>query len=284
MEQSYFCPAKINFFLEVNEKRPDGYHNIDSVMQAITLCDRVDVRLTPGDGKITLICDLSDLPTDRGNLAYRAAEAYLAEAGIHDYDAHIAIEKKIPLSAGLAGGSTDAAGVLRALQTLLNALSEDCLYALAGRLGADVPFCLHSGCCRTEGIGEILTPYPSLTRDAILVVAKQGEGVSTAEAYRQMDLPRPHQTAEKMLRALERGEGGEIAALCYNSFESVILPLRPYAAHAKQVLIEEGAAGALMSGSGPSVFGIFFDWDDAERAYRRLQAEDYQVFIAHPVI
>ena len=284
MEQTYFCPAKINLFLEVEGIRPDGYHDIDSVMQAITLCDTVTVAFTAGSGKITLTCDHPDLPCDERNIAYRAARRYLDAAGLTTFDVNIHIEKKIPLAAGLAGGSADCAGVLRCLQNMLAALSEDELYELARGLGADVPFCLRSGCCRTEGIGEVLTPYPSLTRDAILVIAKKGEGVSTKEAYAQMDLPRKRQTSASMLRALERMDGGEIAALLYNGFESVILPLRPYAAHAKQVMIGEGAAGALMSGSGPSVFGIFFDWDDAERVYNRLQNEGYQTFIAHPVV
>lgn len=284
MEQTYFCPAKINLFLEVWDVRPDGYHDIDSVMQAIALCDTVTVRLTSGSGQITLTCDHPALPCDERNIAYRAAQAYLAEAGIDTYDVFVDILKKIPLAAGLAGGSTDAAGVLRAMQGLLQALSEDALYALARRLGADVPFCLRSGCCRTEGIGEVLTPYPALTRDAIVVVAKKGEGVSTKEAYGQMDLPRNRQSSSAMLRALERRDGGEIAALLYNGFESVILPLRPCAARAKQVMIGEGAAGALMSGSGPSVFGIFFSWDDAERVYNRLLGEGYETFLVHPVV
>lgn len=284
MEQTYFCPAKINLFLEVGGIRPDGYHDIDSVMQAVTLCDRITVTLTEGEGQITLACDNPDLPCDRGNIAYRAAEGYLAEAGITGYDVKVEIEKKIPLAAGLAGGSTDCAGVLRCLQTMLSALSEEALYDLARRLGADVPFCLRSGCCRTEGIGEILTPYPALSRDAIIVIAKGGEGVSTADAYRQMDLPRQRQTSASMLRALERRDGGEVAALLYNAFEDVILPQRPLAAHAKQAMIEEGAQGALMSGSGPSVFGIFYSWDDAERVYNRLLGEGYQTFLVHPVV
>lgn len=284
MEQTYFCPAKINLFLEVGDLRPDGYHDIDSVMQAVTLCDTVTVTLTPGAGKIDLICDHPDLPSDSQNIAYRAAEAYLAEAELFDCDVRIGIKKKIPLAAGLAGGSTDAAGVLRAMQTLLAALSEERLYALAGRLGADVPFCLRSGCCRTEGIGEVLTPYPALSRDTIIVVAKGGEGVSTAEAYRQMDLPRSRQSCAAMLRALERRDGGEAAALLYNAFEAVILPLRPLAARAKQVMVEEGASGALMSGSGPSVFGLFYNWDDAERVYNRLLGEGYETFLVHPVV
>ncbi len=284
MEQTYFCPAKINLFLEVGDVRPDGYHDIDSVMQAISLCDTVTVRLTEGTGKITLTCDRPELPCDAGNIAYRAAQAYLTEAGLGGYDVAVEIAKKIPLAAGLAGGSTDAAGVLRAMQTMLNALTEEALYELARRLGADVPFCLRSGCCRTEGIGEVLTPYPSLIRDTIFVVAKKGEGVSTKEAYGQMDLPRERRSSSAMLRALERKDGGEIAALLYNGFESVILPMRPLAARAKQMMIEEGAAGALMSGSGPSVFGIFYDWDDAERVYNRLTGEGYETFLVHPVV
>lgn len=284
MKQTYFCPAKINLFLEVGEKRPDGYHDIDSIMQAVTLCDRVSVTLTEGDGKITLTCDDPRLPTDSGNIAYRAAERYFAEAGITGYDALIEIEKKIPLAAGLAGGSTDCAGVLRCLQSMLSALSEEKLYDVGRRLGADVPFCLRSGCCRTEGIGEVLTPVQSLSRDAILVIAKGGEGVSTAEAYRQMDLPRTRQSSAPILRAMERGDSGEVAALLYNSFEGVILPIHPEASYAKSVMISEGCAGALMSGSGPSVFGIFFDWDDANRAHEHLLQKGYQSYIASPVI
>lgn len=284
MKQTYFCPAKINLFLEVGEKRPDGYHDIDSVMQAVTLCDRVTVTLTQGTGKITLACDHPDLPCDNRNIAYRAAECYLAEAGITDYDVMIEIEKKIPLAAGLAGGSTDCAGVLRCLQNLLSALAEEALYDLGRRLGADVPFCLRSGCCRTEGIGEVLTPYPSLSRDAILVIAKGGEGVSTKDAYQQMDLPRERRSSSSMLRALEYGDGGEVAALLYNSFEGVILPIHNEASYAKAVMIAEGASGALMSGSGPSVFGIFYSWDDAERVHQRLLDTGYQCYIAHPVV
>lgn len=284
MKQTYFCPAKINLFLEVGEKRPDGYHDIDSVMQAVTLCDRVTVTLEEGEGKITLFCDHPDLPTDDGNIAYRAAQVYLAKAGITGYDVKIEIEKKIPLAAGLAGGSADCAGVLRCLQNLLSALSEDTLYDLGRQLGADVPFCLRSGCCRTEGIGEVLTPYPSLSRDAIIVIAKGGEGVSTAQAYRQMDLPRERCTSSAMLYALEHGDGNEVAALLYNSFERVILPTHKEASYAKSLMIAEGAAGALMSGSGPSVFGIFYNWDDAERVHRRLLEAGYACYLTAPVV
>lgn len=284
MKQTYFCPAKINLFLEVGEKRPDGYHDIDSIMQAVALCDRVSVTLTEGEGRITLTCDNPLLPTDNKNIAYRAAERYLAKAGISRYDVAVEIEKKIPLAAGLAGGSADCAGVLRCLQSLLSALSEEELYALGKQLGADVPFCLRSGCCCTEGIGEVLTPLSPLSRDAILVIAKGGEGVSTAEAYRQMDLPRTRQSSASILRALERGDSGEVAALLYNSFEGVILPIHKEATYAKELMIAEGCAGALMSGSGPSVFGIFFDWDDANRAHERLLAKGYESFIASPVV
>ena len=288
MEQTYFCPAKINLFLEVVDQRPDGYHDIDYIMQAVTLCDTVTVGFTAGSGKITLTCDHPDLPCDERNIAYRAAQRYLAAAGLTTYDVTIHIEKKIPIAAGLAGGSTDCAGVLRALHTMLNALSEDELFDLAKGLGADVPFCYASGCARVGGIGELLRYCPSLTRDAIIVIAKGGEGVSTAEAYRQMDLPmdppRERLMPHDMLRALRQNDGGEVAALLYNAFEPVILPQRPLAAHAKEAMIEAGAAGALMSGSGPSVFGIFYDWDDAERAYNRLLSEGYQTFIAHPVV
>ncbi len=282
--ETLFCPAKINLFLEVGEKRADGYHEIDSVMQAVSLCDRVSVTLTPGNGRINLTCDHPSLPANETNLAWRAAERYLAEAGITEWDVTIDIEKKIPLAAGLAGGSADCAGVLRALWHLLGEVSEETLYKLGKELGADVPFCLTCGCCRAEGIGERLTRYPSLSPDCIVVIAKGGEGVSTKEAYSKLDKAAgERRTVQSMLKALERRDSGEAAALMFNRFEQAILPLRPAAAYAKAQMISEGAAGAMMSGSGPSVFGIFYSWDDAERAHDRLIAAGYDCFVVNPV-
>lgn len=283
--ETLFCPAKINLFLEVGDKRADGYHNIDSLMQAVSLCDRVTVTLTEGSGRITLACDCPTLPVDRRNIAWRAAERYLAESGVSDADVAIEIEKRIPLEAGLAGGSTDCAGVLRAMQTMLSGMSEERLYAIAKELGADVPFCLACGCHRAEGIGEKLTRYPSLSRDCILVIVKGGEGVSTKEAYAMIDQAAgERRSIEPILRALERPDYGEVAAMMFNRFEEVILPLRPAVAFAKETMISEGAAGAMMSGSGPSVFGIFFSWDDAERAYSRLLEAGYESFLVNPVL
>ncbi len=283
--ETLFCPAKINLFLEVGDKRADGYHNIDSIMQAVSLCDRVTLTLTEGNGRITLTCDHPALPSDERNIAYRAAERYLAKAGIDDIDVAIEIEKKIPLEAGLAGGSTDCAGVLRAMQNLLGGMSEEKLYALASKLGADVPFCLACGCHRADGIGEKLTRLPSLSRDCILVIVKGGEGVSTKEAYAKIDeAAGERQSIASIMRALERPDYAEAAALMFNRFEQVILPLRPAVAFAKETMISEGAAGAMMSGSGPSVFGIFFSSDDAERAYSRLLDAGYESFLVNPVL
>lgn len=283
--ETLFCPAKINLFLEVGDKRADGYHNIDSIMQAVSLCDRVTLTLTEGSGRITLTCDHPSLPADSRNIAYRAAERYLAEAGIRDVDVAIELEKKIPLEAGLAGGSTDCAGVLRAMQNLLGGMSEEELFELAAKLGADVPFCLACGCHRAEGIGEKLTSLPSLSRDCILVIVKGGEGVSTKEAYAKIDeAAGERQSIAPIMRALARPDYAEVAALMFNRFEQVILPLRPAVAFAKETMIAEGAAGAMMSGSGPSVFGIFFSWDDAERAYSRLLDAGYESFLVNPVL
>lgn len=283
--ETLFCPAKINLFLEVGEKRADGYHNIDSIMQAVSLCDKVTVTLTDGSGNITLTCDHPTLPTDRRNIAWRAAERYLAECGIGNVDVAIDIEKKIPLEAGLAGGSTDCAGVLRAMQNMLGGMNEEQLCKIAAELGADVPFCLACGCRRAEGIGEKLTRCQPLSRDCILVIVKGGEGVSTKDAYAKIDEAKgERRSIASILRALDRPDYGEVAALMFNRFEEVILPLRPAVAFAKDTMIAEGAAGALMSGSGPSVFGIFFSWDDAERAYSRLLEAGYECFMVSPVL
>ena len=180
--------AKINLFLEVGLRRADGYHDIESVMQAVTLCDKVTVEAGDGVGRgIALECD--GLPTDRGNIAYRAAELFCRAAGIEPH-VKIHIEKRIPVAAGLAGGSTDGAAVLYALNAIYDGvLDGKKLHALAARLGADVPFCLDGGTALARGIGEQLSECPVLP-DCHILIAKRSEGVLTPEAFRELDRSR----------------------------------------------------------------------------------------------
>ncbi|MGM9681635.1 MAG: 4-(cytidine 5'-diphospho)-2-C-methyl-D-erythritol kinase [Eubacteriales bacterium] len=281
--QTVFCPAKINLFLEVLDRRADGYHNIDTVMQSVNLCDTVRIRLTDGTGRIGLECTEPTLPTDRRNIAYLAGERYLAAAGRQDLDLHIAIEKKIPLAAGLAGGSADAAGVLIGLDRILHAVSPDELGVLAKSIGADVPFCMRCGCARAGGIGEILTPVTPLSPEYTIVVAKGGEGVSTKEAYEALDADCGRLSAAPMADALNREDVGEVCDRLYNAFEKVVPKVRPMVGFAKNAMLHGGAMGALMSGSGPSVFGIFYDLDRAEAVCEYLKSQGYAAFVCAPV-
>ncbi len=270
--------AKLNLFLSVTGKRPDGYHDIDSVMQEISLADRV--TLTPAPAGITLTCSDPALPTDRGNLAYRAAEAFFAVTG-KPAGVQIHLEKHIPQEAGLAGGSADAAAVLSGCNTLFSGgLSPAELAAIGGKLGADIPFCLAGGTARTRGIGDDITPCAPLPPCTILVAIGK-VGVSTKTAYALVDEhPAPPRTADAMTAALACGDFTAITRAAYNVFSAVapncVEPLR-----AKMESL--GAAPAMMSGTGSSVFGCFTDADAAEAARAALDADGYRTYLCAPV-
>lgn len=269
--------AKLNLFLSVTGTRPDGYHNIDSVMQQVTLADIVTIEK---GAQIRLTCSDPTLPTDRKNLAYRAAEAFFAATGISG-GATIHLEKLIPMEAGLAGGSTDAAVVLSLLNELYDTkLSTDALCAIGGTLGADIPFCIRGGTARTEGIGEIITPCASLPPCSILI-AIGSVGVSTKEAYALVDQnPVPPRSADAMLAALTAGSLAAVRDAAYNVFSAVapacVEPLR-------QRILSLGADLAMMSGTGSSVFGCFASEDKAKEAKNTLIAEGYRAFLCSPI-
>ena len=288
MEMSVKAPAKINLYLDVLGKRADGYHNIRSVMQTVDLCDNITVELgTPKRGSqlIEISCSEAALPLDATNLAHRAAVTFFAGIGAYDYSCRISIEKNIPMAAGLAGGSTDAAAVLR----LLNALSGypldlEALCALGATIGADVPFCIRSGTLYTEQIGDVMVPcYPM--PPAHVVIALGGNGVSTPTAYRMLDdrygddLDRDFANVDELTSALFTRDLRVICSKMYNVFEDVILPNHKKARDAKKALLRFGALGALMSGSGPAVFGIFDDQGAAESAAHRIASLVDRVFV-----
>mgnify|MGYP002572009307 CR=1 FL=1 len=184
------APAKINLYLDVLGKRPDGYHNIKSVMQTVDLCDEITVEMltpTPGLQSIQISCSEAALPCDARNLAHRAAVAFFNGCNIYDFTCRIDIQKNIPMAAGLAGGSTDAAAVLRGLNALSgHPLDTDALCSLGAAIGADVPFCIRGGTLYTEQIGDVMVPcYPMPV--AYIVIALGGRGVSTPTAYRMLD-------------------------------------------------------------------------------------------------
>ena len=309
MKKTVTANAKINLFLDVTGRRPDGYHTITGVMQTVSLADTVTVEVTrPTDGMylcvlgprpgmaetITLTCTNPDLPTDSRNLAWRAAERFLAATGRGCSELTIHIDKRIPAAAGLAGGSTDAAAVLVALNQLFgHPLTPERLCEVGLTLGADVPFCIMGGAQITEGIGETLTPITPLPA-CELVIACGGEGVSTPMAYKALDdrygsfdpavyAPRTAElTAMKAALSAEDLEG--VCRNTFNLFESVVLPERPVARTIRETLLSAGAVVAMMSGSGPSVFGVFRKGDGrAQEAKEALEAQGITAYLCEPV-
>lgn len=271
---SLICPAKINLFLEIEGKREsDGYHTLDMVMHTVSLADTVHLSVFKGDGEITLSCGEKNafLPDKEKNIAYKAAKKYLSAFDIKNYSVDIVIEKNIPISAGLGGGSTDAAGVLRALESLFSIGDKKTLDGIALSLGADVPFCMRGGSCRAQGIGEVLTDVSEMPKDIYIVIARGNAGVNTAEAYADADaLPiYPRKSADRIIKALGSGDLA-FANELFNRFEDVIFPRLSETKEIKSLFIAEGARGALMSGSGSAVYALIEDGKKASEICEKL--------------
>jgi len=283
--------AKINTYLNVVGKRENGYHNIVSIMQTVSLCDLVSVDFRPSfHTSIHLMASGNEaMPTDCRNLAWRAAEKFLLKTG-RSGEIRIILEKHIPMAAGLAGGSADAAAVLRALNTLCeNPLTLDELCALGATLGADIPFCIRGGSARVSGIGECMEEIPEMPM-SYLVVACRGEGVSTPWAYGALDQRHDDfhtaQDADARPTAIaEAWQKNDLIASCeyfFNIFEEVVPAVQGNVEALKQTMRESGASCAMMSGSGPSVFGIFETREMAQTCCERLCAQGAVAFVCHP--
>ena len=278
-----FAYAKINLYLAVTGKRPDGYHNIESVMQSVSLCDTVTLNASASASPaVRMSCDLRYLPTDSRNLAVRAAEEFMAKTGI-TADVNIHIEKRIPVAAGMAGGSTDCAAVLRMMnETFGSPLSVEELCALGRGLGADVPFCIMGGCAVTRGIGDEIEICEPMPRAPILIV-RMKERISTAEAYDRIDAlgKTDAPSLQLMTEAIKGGSLEMIAEASYNVFESV-LPEGSEVMTVKEALAKTNAVGVLMSGSGPTVFAMYHKRSDAKSAQSMLSTLGYRSTIAYP--
>lgn len=280
--------AKINLTLDVTGQREDGYHTVRMVMQSVALHDEVRVVITHGEKKprgIVLTCNLPYLPVDERNLAYRAAELFYRETGALLETCEIHIEKRIPVAAGLAGGSTDAAAVLRALSALhTTGLTDDELCAMGLRLGADVPYCLRGGTMLAEGIGEELTPLPPMPH-CWVVLCKPPFGVSTKEVYHEIDAVEISQRpdAAGMIRALENADYAGVCKRLSNVMETVAAAKRRQIGEIKSFLAENGADGTLMSGSGPTVFGLFADENRAKTAAKMLRRRFADTYLTETV-
>ena len=276
--------AKINLTLDVTGRRADGYHTVRMVMQSVALHDTIRVAVTQGERKprgILLTCNLPYLPVDERNLAYRAAELFYQETDALPGTCEIHIEKRIPMAAGLAGGSSDAAAVLRALAALHSVcLTDDELCAMGLKLGADVPYCLRGGTMLAEGIGEELTALSPMPH-CWVVLCKPPFAVSTKDAYREMDEVsiRQRPDTKGMIRALEKGDYHGVASRLSNVMELVTAAKRRQIGEIKSFLTENGADGTLMSGSGPTVYGLFSDEGRARTAAKMLSRRFADTFL-----
>ncbi|MBM6681203.1 4-(cytidine 5'-diphospho)-2-C-methyl-D-erythritol kinase [Pseudoflavonifractor capillosus] len=277
--------AKLNLTLDILGKREDGYHDLRMVMQSITLADTLTLEENQGEG-LRVSANLRFLPTGEKNLAAAAALRFWEALGREQEDLDIRIEKRIPVCAGMAGGSSDAAAVLRALNQRAGApFSPKELARLGERVGSDVPYCVLGGTALAEGRGEVLTPLAPLPR-CWVVACKPDFPISTPELFAQADrvkLRRRPDTAG-LVAALEAGDLGGVARRMYNVFEDV-LPARLYTrvAEIKNILIQCGALGANMSGSGPTAFGLFDRLEAAQEARACLAQRYRDTFLCETV-
>lgn len=274
--------AKINLLLDIMGRRDDGYHIVKMVMQSVDLQDTVIVSLTGEPGEIKLICTGAEIPEDSSNIAYKAAELFYEETELTNPGICIKIKKKIPVAAGLAGGSADAAAVLTALNSLHDdVLPIEQLADIAENLGADVPFCLTGGTMLSEGIGTILSPLPDMP-ECFIVIAKPDMSVITAEAYKAFDSLKDvsHPDCQNMIDAICMRDLSAVSKSVGNVFEQVIED--DTVAMIRTVMRDNGASAACMSGSGPSVFGIFENKSDADHCASELRDFTEQAVVCKP--
>ncbi len=258
--------AKINLGLDVLRRREDGYHDLRMIMQSVYLYDRITLRETRGSG-ISVRTNLSYLPEDRGNLAYRAAGLLMEEFHV-ERGLSIQLKKNIPVAAGLAGGSSDAAAVLVGVNRLFClGLSREELMHRGAQIGADVPYCVLRGTALAEGTGDVLTPLPDAPA-AWVVLAKPPAHISTAFVYGNLKADRltRHPDIDAQVDAIRRGDLRELAARMGNVLETVTVPACPVIDEIREIMKRQGALNAMMSGSGPTVFGLFEDRARAQAA------------------
>ena len=265
--------GKINLGLDVLGRRPNGYHDVRMVMQTVYLYDQILLEKTDKEG-ISLETNLFYLPVNENNLAYRAAKMLIDEFAIKE-GVHISLEKHIPVAAGMAGGSSNAAAVLYGMNRLFQlGLTDQELMDRGVQLGADVPYCIMRGTVLAEGIGEKLTPLPAMPKCHVLL-AKPPISVSTHKVYEKLDAQKvtKHPDIDGILLGLQTGDLKKITSSMGNVLENVTITEYPQIESIKDVMKEEGALNAMMSGSGPTVFGIYDDKMLARRAAARIREE-----------
>ena len=265
--------AKLNISLDVTDKRPDGYHDMIMVMQTISLSDSVRVTLND-TGKVRAKTNFSFIPGDERNLAVKAALKYLEKIGAQDQGMLIEIEKRIPVGAGMAGGSANAAAVLRALNRIYGrALDNETLEELSATVGSDVPFCLRGGTVLATGRGEKMEDLPEMP-DCCYVVCKPEFSISTPELFRKLDQIslRCHPDTAGIVDALKKGSLDGICRRMYNVFEDVDDRRLRTVKDIKSLMLDHGALGAMMTGTGSAVFAIFRKGADTKALVEQLRA------------
>ncbi len=285
--------AKINLYLDVVSKRADGFHDIKTVMHTVSLCDEISVSISPSKSTSVrlIISGEGRLPADSRNLAYKAAELFM-QSTLNTAEVVVTLKKKIPISAGLAGGSSDAAAVLRALNRIYkHQLSDKRLLELASELGSDVPYCVVGGTALCQGRGEKITRLAD-NLSLHTVIAISGDRVSTPGAYKLLDeiyddfssshMGDSELLLEDILSAVNSKKNN--CSKLYNIFENAVFKTCSEAETIKCELLRIGASHAMMSGSGPSVFGIFESKLDAERARDILISKGYKAYYAHSIV
>lgn len=264
--------AKINLGLDVVRRREDGYHEVRMIMQTIHLYDRLDIKRTKGPG-IQIQTNLSFLPVNENNLIYKAAKLLMDEFSITE-GVSVKLDKRIPVAAGMAGGSTDAAAMLIGVNRLFSlGLTKRQLMERGVQIGADVPYCIMRGTALAEGIGEALSPLPPMVKCPVLI-AKPSISVSTKFVYQNLKLDDTtiHPDIDLLIDDIKAKNLHDIAAHMGNVLETVTIPNYPVIDEIKKHMLSNGAVGAMMSGSGPTVFGLFDDEDTAKKAYKAMRS------------
>ncbi len=270
--------AKINLGLDVIKRRPDGYHEVKMIMQTVGIYDVLTFfrkKKRDGSPSITISMDNGELPSGEGNLVYKAAALTMEAFGIRE-GVEITLEKNIPIAAGMAGGSADAAAVFHGMKELFGLpMEQEEMKRLGVKIGADVPYCIMGGTALSEGIGEVLTPLAPPPA-AHLLIAKPDVGVSTRFVYENLhaDTLRHHPDIDGMVKAIGEGNLEGITSRMENVLETVTIREYPVIRDIKETMKEAGALNALMSGSGPAVFGVFDTAEAAQAAYEKVRETD----------
>ncbi len=274
--------GKVNIALDVIGKREDGYHLLRMIMQTVNIYD--ELTFTPCDKGIHITCDKEFVPTDKRNLVYKAIELFCKTYDVHS-GVKVHIQKNIPVEAGMAGGSTDAAAALKGMRDLYRPkIRDEELMELGVNIGADIPYCIKGGTALCEGIGEIITPLKPFN-NKLMVIVKPNFGVSTVETYKKFNLQEviEHPKVDELINAIENDNFKYVAKNMMNLLELVTIKKHSEIQKIKDVMLEQGALGGLMSGSGPTVFSFFDNEGDAQNCYDLLKRKYTEVFLTKTI-